>query len=173
MSFSRVTSRSRVLGLITRMHPVDFESMLPSLCVQIHLKLDIFNRRPSKDAALEKFKLAMSSPITPSSSRLSHSTNDEMWTPSAMLALEESIEIQDFRPTRGNVQDPIQVFNACIDSLVDAVQKPRITYLESQVDCWEKCSFTEKSEFVQKAGEACQLVCDVIAEMVKRYSKQS
>ena len=46
--------------------PVDFESMLPSLCVQIHLKLDIFNRRPSKDAALEKFKLAMSSPITPS-----------------------------------------------------------------------------------------------------------
>ena len=137
--------------------------MLPSLCVQIHLKLDIFNRRPSKDAALEKFKLAMSSPITPSSSRLSHSTNDEMWTPSAVLALDESIEIQDFRPTRGNVQDPIQVFNACIDSLADAVQKPRITHLESQVDCWEKCSFTEKSEFVQKAGEACQLVCDVIA----------
>ena len=129
--------------------------MLPSLCVQIHLKLDIFNRRPSKDAALEKFKLAMSSPITPSSSRLSHSTNDEMWTPSAVLALDESIEIQDFRPTRGNVQDPIQVFNACIDSLADAILKPRITHLESQVDCWEKCSFTEKSEFVQKAGEAC------------------
>ncbi|CAH3124571.1 unnamed protein product [Pocillopora meandrina] len=97
------------------------------------------------------------SPITPSSSRLSHSTNDEMWTPSAVLALDESIEIQDFRPTRGNF------FNACIDSLADAVQKPRITHLESQVNCWEKCSFTEKSEFVRKAGEACQLVCDVIA----------
>ena len=35
--------------------------------------------------------------------------------------------------------------------------------MESQVDCWEKCSFPKKSEFVQKAGEACQLVCDVIA----------
>ena len=47
--------------------------MLPSLSVSIHLKLNIFYRRSSKDAALEKFKLAMSSPITPSSSRLSHS----------------------------------------------------------------------------------------------------
>ena len=35
--------------------------------------------------------------------------------------------------------------------------------MESQVDFWEKCSFVKKSEFVQKAGEACQLVCDVIA----------
>ena len=39
----------------------------------------------------------------------------------------------------------------------------RITHLESQVDYWEKCSFPKKPEFVQKAGEACQLVCDVIA----------
>ena len=53
--------------------------------------------------------------------------------------------------------------NPCIDSLADAAQKPRITHLESQVDFWEKCSFVKKSEFVQKAGEACQLVCDVIA----------
>ena len=35
--------------------------------------------------------------------------------------------------------------------------------MESQVDCWEKCSFPKKSEFVQKAWEACQLVCDVMA----------
>ena len=35
--------------------------------------------------------------------------------------------------------------------------------MESQVDCWEKCSFPKKSEFVKKAGEACQLVCDVMA----------
>ena len=27
---------------------------------------------------------------------------------------------------------------------------------------WEKCPFPEKSEFVQKAREACQLVCDVM-----------
>ena len=35
--------------------------------------------------------------------------------------------------------------------------------MESQVDCWEKCSFPKKPEFVQKAGEACQLVYDVMA----------
>ena len=72
-------------------------------------------------------------------------------------------EIQDFRPARGDVQDQVQVFNACIDSLADAIQKLRITHLESQVDCWEKCSFPEKSGFVRKAGEACQLVWDVMA----------
>ena len=109
---------------------MDFESLLPSLWVNIHLKLSIFYRGPSKDAALEKFKRAMSSPITPSSFGLSHSINDEMWTPSAVLALDESTDIQDFRLARRNVQDPVQVFNACIDSLSDAVQKPRITYLE-------------------------------------------
>ena len=27
----------------------------------------------------------------------------------------------------------------------------RITHLESQVDCWEKCSFPEKSGFVKKS----------------------
>ena len=72
------------------------------------------------------------------------------------------VEIQDFKPARRNVQDPVQVFNACIDSLADAIQKLRITNLESQVDCWEKCSFPEKSGLVQKAGEACQLVCNVM-----------
>ena len=46
-----------------------------------------------------------------------------MWTPSAVLALDESVEIQDFRPARGSVQDPIQVFSACIDSLADAVKE--------------------------------------------------
>ena len=73
------------------------------------------------------------------------------------------IELQDFRPARGTVQDPVQVFNACIDSLADAIQKLRITHLEYQVDCCEKCSFPEKSGFVKKAGEACQLVCNVMA----------
>ena len=42
-------------------------------------------------------------------------------------------------------------------------KKPRIAHLESQVDCWEKCSFPKKSEFVQRAREACQLACDVMA----------
>ena len=86
-----------------------------------------------------------------------------MWTPSALFALDENTEINDFRPAKGNVQDPVQVFNACMDSLTDAVKRPRITHLETQVDCRKKCSFPETSEFVKKAGEACQLVCDVMA----------
>ena len=98
MSSSRVTSRSR--GSFNHSRPVDFESLLPSLCVNINLKLSTFYRRASKDAALEKLKLAMSSPITPSSSRLSHSISDEMWTPSAVLALDKSTEIQDYTSKR-------------------------------------------------------------------------
>ncbi len=57
----------------------------------------------------------------------------------------------------------VQVFNACIDSLADAIKKPRIDPLESQVTCWEHCSSMEKSDVVQKAEEACHLICDVIA----------
>ena len=50
----------------------------------------------------------------------------------------KAVSIQNFS------MDPIQVFNAFIDSLADAAQKPTITHLESQVDCWEKCSFHKK-----------------------------
>ena len=35
--------------------------------------------------------------------------------------------------------------------------------MESQADCWGKCSFPKKSEFAQKVREACQLVCEVMA----------
>ena len=88
---------------------------------------------------------------------------DETWTPSALLALDESREIQDFQSTRENVEGPVHVFNACIDSIADAITRPRIKHLELQVDCCENCSFAEKSEFAENAEEACQLMCDVIA----------
>ena len=147
---------------------------MPSLWVNIHLKLSIFYRGPSKDAALEKFKRAMSSPITPSSFGLSHSINDEMWTPSAVLALDESTDIQDFRLARRNVQDPVQVFNACIDSLSDAVQKPRITYLESQADCWENGLFLKNLNLFKKLGKRARwCAMSWLQEMVKRYSRRS
>ena len=71
--------------------------------------------------------------------------------------------MQDFQSTRENVEGPVQVFNACIDSIADVITRPRIKHLELQVDCWENCSFAEKSEFVENAEEACQLMCDVIA----------
>ena len=110
------------------------------------------------------FKLAMSSPIRPISSRLSHNINDEMWTPSAVLALDESIyRNTGFQTGEGKCPRSSSSLQACIDSLADAIKKLRITHLESQVDCWEKCSFPEKSGFVKKAGETCQLVCNVMA----------
>ena len=60
------------------------------------------------------------------------------------------------------VENPVQVFNKCIDSLANAIRQPRIDPLDSQVDCWEKCSNAERVEAVQKADEVCQLMCDVI-----------
>ena len=104
-----------------------------------------------------------SSPTTPSAPKLSHSIGDKTWTPSALLAHDESTEIQDFTSATENVEGPVQVFNRCIDKLADAVTKPRIAHLGSQVYCWEKCSFAEKSAFTEKAGEAFQQMCDVIA----------
>jgi len=49
-----------------------------------------------------------------------------------------------------------------MDSLADAVRKPRIDPLQSQVPCWENCSNAERSAVIHKAEEACQLMCDVI-----------
>ena len=72
-----------------------------------------------------------------------------------MFALEGSREKQDFRSARRNVQDPVQGFKACNDGIADAVQKPRIPR--------RLMGRMPLSEFVQKAGEACHLVCDVTA----------
>lgn len=40
-------------------------------------------------------------------------------------------------------------------------ESPRITHLEKRLK--EKCTLTEKSEFVKKSGESFQLVCDAMA----------
>ena len=71
--------------------------------------------------------------------------------------------MQDFGLTPENVEGPVQVFNSCMDSLSDAVRKPRIDPLQSQVACWENCSNADRSAVIQKAEEACQLVCNVMA----------
>lgn len=65
--------------------------------------------------------------------------------------------MQEFGLTQENVEGSVHVFNACNDSLADAIRKPWIDPLQSQVACWENCSVIHKSE------EACQLICDVIA----------
>ena len=88
-------------------------------------------------------------------------SSDETWTPSALLAFDDSM--QEFGLTLENVQGPVQVFNSCMDSLANAVGKPRIDPLQSQVACWENCSNADRSAAIQKAEEACQLMCDVIA----------
>ena len=65
--------------------------------------------------------------------------------------------------TPENVEGPVQVFNSCMDSLPDAMRKPRIDPLQSQAACWENCSNSDRSAVIKKAEGACQLVCDVMA----------
>ena len=86
-----------------------------------------------------------------------------MRTPSALLGLNESMEMH--KCCLGSEKDDrtVKVFNACIDNLVNAIKMPRIDPLESQVACWENCSNAEKSAVVHKAEKACQLICDIIA----------
>ena len=63
-----------------------------------------------------------------------------------------------------NIESPVQVFNACVGRLADAINKPRIEPLESQVAFLENCCKAKRSAVGQKAEEACQLLfCDVIA----------
>lgn len=62
-----------------------------------------------------------------------------------------------------NIESPVRVFNACVDRLADTINKPRIEPLDSQVTFFENCSKAERSAVVQKAEQACQLMCDVIA----------
>ena len=71
--------------------------------------------------------------------------------------------MQDFGLTPENVEGPVQVFNSCMDSLSDAVRKPKIDPLQSQVACWENCSNADRSAVIQKVEETCQLVCNVMA----------
>ena len=56
-----------------------------------------------------------------------------MWTPSALLAFDDSM--LEFGLTPENADNPVQVFNSCMDSLADAIRKPRIDPLLSQVAC--------------------------------------
>ena len=120
----------------------------------------IFILRPCKEAALTQLASSTYSPLTPCVSRRD-CTSDERWTPSVLLAYDD--RMQEFGLTPQNVEGPVKVFNSCMDSLADAVRKPRSDPLQSQVACWENCSNVERSAVIHKAEEACQLMCDVIA----------
>ena len=80
-----------------------------------------------------------------------------------MFVLGRRREIQDFRSARGNVQDPVQGFDTCNESIADAVRKPQNYTFGIPKRLKEKCTLTEKSEFVKKSGESFQLVCDAMA----------
>ena len=58
------------------------------------------------------------------------------------------------RLTPQNVEGPIKILNSCMDSLADAVRKPRRDPFQSQVACWENCSNVERSAVIHKAEEA-------------------
>ena len=125
------------------------------------LKL-IFISRPCKQAASAQLSSPMCSTITPRVLKRS-CNSDETWTPSALLAFDDTMEMEEFGLTRENTGGPVHVFNACIESLADAVGKPRIDPLESQVACWGRCPKAERSAVIQKTAQVCQLMCDVIA----------
>ena len=97
---------------------------------QIKKKIIIF--KPCKEVALTKRASSTYSSLTPCVSRCGCSS-DEMWTPSALLAFDDSM--QEFGLTPENADNPVQVFNSCMDSLADAIRKPRIDPLLSQVAC--------------------------------------
>ena len=80
-----------------------------------------------------------------------------------MFALGRRREIQDFRSARGNVQDPVQGFDTCNESIADAVRKPQNYTFGIPKRLKEKCTLTEKSEFVKKSGESFQPLCDAMA----------
>ncbi|KAJ7360074.1 hypothetical protein OS493_018058 [Desmophyllum pertusum] len=108
--------------------------------------------RPCREAASAKLTVSTYSPTTPCVLRRSCNT-DDTWTPSALPAFDDTMEMQEFAFTRENVEGPVQVFNACIDNLADALRKPRIDHLKSQVACWDNCSDAEISAVAQKAEE--------------------
>lgn len=93
-------------------------------------------------------------------------TADEAWTPSVHLAFEDTMEEKEFElvySTDHDVEQAIQVFNASMANIADAIGKPRLEPLQVYVKQWETCSSSQKAEAVSKAEKACQLVCDVIA----------
>ena len=81
--------------------------------------------------------------------------------------------MQELGLTPENADDPVQVFNSCMDTLADAIRKPRIDPLLSQVACWENCSNADRSTVTHKVEEACQLMCDVIAPNDGKQSFQA
>ena len=116
------------------------------------------------------FKLAMTSPIRPMSYRLSHSINDEMWTPSAVLALDESIyRNTGFQTGEGKCLRFSSSLQCMHDSLADAIQKFRITHLESQI-VGKNAPFLKNLDLFKKLGKrASWCAMSWLHEIVKRY----
>ena len=117
--------------------------------------------RSSKEVAAAQITALSYTPTTPFNQRRGCYL-DEKWTPSAFPSLDESSEMQSLESDQ-HKEDPVQVFNKCINSLADAIKKPRIDQLESQVTNWTTSSSAEKSVAIKKADGVCQLMCNVIA----------
>ena len=56
-----------------------------------------------------------------------------------------------------------EIQDTCNESIADAVRKPQNYTFGIPKRLKEKCTLTEKSEFVKKSGESFQLVCDAMA----------
>lgn len=114
----------------------------------------IFLKRLSKEkavASLEAFHV--DSPVhTPHGNR-TLSCIDEPWTP--------GVQSQPF--CENSSRKKVEVFNSSMAQLADAINKPRIQLLNSQVGCWNRCTNSEQEIYLRTTEEACRLICSAIA----------
>lgn len=102
------------------------------------------------------------SPLTPCVSERNLPA-DTTWTPSSAEQEYKDSESEDKYNESEMSTSPVAVFNLSMKNLAEVTGKQAIDPLEYQLKSWDNCSDTEKAKFLNKAKEACQLVCDVIA----------
>ena len=78
---------------------------------------------------------------------------DDPWTPGQQLQLE-------YEDTSTNT---IKVFNSSMAQIADAINKPRIQPVSSQLASWDRCTSSEQETYLRTTEDAFRLVCSAIA----------
>lgn len=102
-------------------------------------------------ASLEAFHV--DSPVPTPHGKRTLSCIDEPWTP--------GVQSQPF--CENSSRKKVEVFNSSMAQLADAINKPRIQLLNSQVGCWNRCTNSEQEIYLRTTEEACRLICSAIA----------
>jgi hypothetical protein len=85
------------------------------------------------------------------------------WTPSQAIRDAEDSFTTDDSEAYMTAENPVLVFNTSMLNLSRVMGRPAMDPLPSQLSSFDRCPSSEKQLFVNKAEEACKLVCDVIA----------